>query len=191
MFTDSLSQSDFRRHTAGRRILPVDCIGGSLVLAVVLVTLWIVTGPLAAARSDLVTEIEAHQTMLAQSDSIEACYCDMTDRVQTQHQHLQQLMGMVPERPSESEFLAQLSELASQSGVQLLHFEPQATTQHDPHSEISIRCSAQANYPAVCKFLYGMSDLPRLTDVTRFTIRQSTDEHSILMVELEISIFHL
>ncbi len=174
-------------------MLPVDWIGGGLVFGIIAATVWIVFVPLAETRTNLVTEIDAHQAVLAQTDSIQKNFEYMTGRMQDQHRQLQQLTGMVPERPSESEFLAQLSDLAKEAGVQLLQFEPQSSFERDSYREISIRCSAQAPYAALCQFLHELNSLPRLTDVTRLIIRQSqqSEDSTLLSMELEISIFHL
>ncbi|WP_166831006.1 type IV pilus inner membrane component PilO [Thalassoroseus pseudoceratinae] len=193
MSTDSLMKSFSPANSANRWILPVDWIGGGLVLGIVVATVWTVLSPLADARSDLAMEIDTHRAILAQTDKIHSDFREMTSQMEAQRRQLQQLTRMVPDRPSESEFLAQLSDLANHSGVQLLQFEPQRSISHDPHSEISVRCSAQATYPALCRFLLGLNDLPRLTDVTRLVIRQSQspDDTSRLSMELEISIFYL
>lgn len=192
MSTSSLARSSRQSNRSIPRVLPVDWIGGGLVLGIVVATVWIVSVALADTRSNLVAEIDTHQAVLAQTDSIQAKFQEMKDRMQDQHRQLQQLTGMVPERPSESEFLAQLSDLANQTGVQLLQFEPRSSVKRDSYSEISIRCSAQAPYAALCRFLCGLQDLPRLADVTRLIIRQSqpSEDRTLLNMELEISIFH-
>lgn len=99
-------------------------------------------------------------------------------------------MTRIPETAQESEFLAQLSQLAKDTGLTILEFRPGKITDRTTHRELEISLSAHGGYHSLCELLAGLEKLPRLCRVTSLTIdRDSTTTVEQYPVRMSVVVY--
>jgi len=83
------------------------------------------------------------------------------------------LLLRIPIAPRESDFLAQVSHLAGEVGLEVIDYRTGATFVMENHREMEVRMSTRGKYPALCKFMEQVDHLPRLSRVTNLDIQQT------------------
>lgn len=151
------------------------------------------------ASIDADTQLVAKRDVIASAREMAEC------ELFAMSQRLDQLTAMIPHTPDESRFLAELAELAGQTGLVIRNFRPgpaedagspgsEATantnTQGDDSAlqRIRVNLSGAGSYDGICRFLDGLQALPRLTHVSRLDVVPQVGSE-LYPVELELSIF--
>lgn len=80
------------------------------------------------------------------------------------------LLLRIPTAPRESDFLAQVSQLAGDVGLEVLDYRTAATHILENHREIEVRMNTRGKYPALCRFVEQVDRLPRLSRLTSLEI---------------------
>jgi len=83
---------------------------------------------------------------------------------------LQEESRRVPPEPRESEFLKDMLQVAKQTGLDLRDYQPATPVTMGGSRQLPIRLSGAADYRAICRFLDGVSRLPRLTTIEKLEI---------------------
>ena len=108
---------------------------------------------------------------------------DMEDRFSS-------VTARIPAEAGESDFLAQLSELAQQSRLAIRDYRPGISAHKEEHSEMEVDLSAEGNYTAICRFLAGLGTLSRLSRITELEISEpATDEPETYPIEMTLRIY--
>jgi Tfp pilus assembly protein PilO len=97
------------------------------------------------------------------------------------------LMARIPDKPQESEFLANLATLASETGLMIREYRPGVVTKREKYDELEIELSAQASYESLCRFLSGMQSLSRLCQISQLEIK--ADEGAAYSIDMELHVF--
>jgi len=108
--------------------------------------------------------------LLADAASVRAEHRRLCESISRMEADEATIRSRVPEEPLEAEFLAQLTEAASQAGLKIKDFRPAAPLARDTHSQIEIQFSCAGPYPGLCRFLERLSGLPRLARVERLEV---------------------
>ena len=103
-------------------------------------------------------------------------------------QRLKELLALIPNRPEESRFLSQLSELAASCELDIQRFLPSAPEADQRVNRIRVQLDGAGTYDSLCRFLDGLHSLQRLTQVTELAIDNSS-QTADYNVHLELSIF--
>jgi Tfp pilus assembly protein PilO len=67
----------------------------------------------------------------------------------------------IPDEPSEADFLAQVSQLATDECLEIQDYRPGAITTKDSYSALCVELVCEGDYASLCNFLAGLSKLPR------------------------------
>jgi Tfp pilus assembly protein PilO len=114
-------------------------------------------------------------------------------KVRAEHQRLQGAMAAaeakaadlqkrVPDEPSEAEFLAQLTQAANQTGLQISDYRPGVVRGGQRCSQLQIQLSCQGTYRSICDFLDRLAALPRITQVEKLDITAAgPDGHPVTL----------
>ncbi len=190
----SISRTSRPADTGGHRELSafgwsLHGAGLAVTAAVVIALAVIVIRPLRAEATRVRAGILAASNYLQQEDQIESRH-EQFQATLTEQQRLQaDLLAQVPERPRESEFLAQLTELSRSTGMSINGYTPGETTQHNSHASLAIRLKAHASHESLCRFLTGLETLPRLCHVTHLHVATPTLTDTVYPVEMTVRIF--
>lgn len=118
--------------------------------------------------------LKACAETLAMADDIDIeqqkMFCNL---IHTEKQ-LVAAQARIPETAQESEFLAQVSRLAKDTGLTIQEFRPGGITERKTHRELDVALSALGGYRSLCEFLAGLEKLPRLCRVTSLTVNRDT-----------------
>ena len=126
--------------------------------------------PLKAKHEHTGRLLDATQQFVAAGDSIESESRLVAQRLDEARLKYQGALRSVPDAAYESEFLSELSTLATQSELAIREFRPGGVTQRDACHELEIRLSAEGTYPNLCRFLAGLERLPRLCNVRSLNV---------------------
>lgn len=94
------------------------------------------------------------------------------------------LRRRTPPEMREAEFLRQVAEVAGQTGFAIREFRPGSPAQIGGYGKLEIQFSGSGDYPSICRFLDGISRLPRLFSVERLqiTAAPAADAYPVTLV---------
>lgn len=103
-------------------------------------------------------------------------------------QRIAQTQRQAPIASGESQFLADATRIAAESGLEIDDYR-RGRTRHLPnHSELEITLSTTGGHPAICRFLAEMDQLPRAKRAARLTI-ESSDTPTTYPMEVAYTLF--
>jgi Tfp pilus assembly protein PilO len=94
----------------------------------------------------------------------------------------------IPDRPEETEFLRQLTQVADEEHLRILNWERGRLDERPTHTEYEIRLVCEGKYPAICGFLDRLDHLPRVTSVQRMSV-QATDESKEYPFDMTLKLY--
>ena len=81
----------------------------------------------------------------------------------------------IPETPQEAEFLAQISEAATEKGLRIQNFTRGSVTVLPTHSQLQIRLTGEGDYAAICGFFEKMANFSRVATVSNMALNVPED----------------
>ena len=99
------------------------------------------------------------------------------------------VISRIPETPRESEFLAQITELARSSQLRIQRYHPREPVNEGTHTALEVQLDAIADYSGICRFLDGLRTLARLCRVTRLNVHAIGTEGTDLSIEMTLRIY--
>lgn len=145
-------------------------IGALTTLSFIALAFTFVLLPLGKRVQVVRDQQSGEQQFLDQHRDLEATIQDVTLTLQQQNDKLAQLTEQIPSAGEEAKFLGQLHVLANQCELDLGRYTPGNPVSHVSYSTVDITVDATASYPALCRFLAGLSGLPRLCELDRLVI---------------------
>ena len=136
----------------------------------------------------LARQVSATSRFLNTGDEIHFDHRNLNQRLSEMEGRLTDLMTRIPAARNESDFLAQLAELAHQCKLKIQNYRPGVVFEKEKYSEMAIRLSAEGSYQSCCRFLAGLESLPRLCRITHLNISAS-DNAEIYPIELTLRIY--
>ncbi|MEZ6052687.1 MAG: type 4a pilus biogenesis protein PilO [Planctomycetaceae bacterium] len=164
--------------------------GASVAVALLLGIHGLVLSALRAENTRLEQQITVHSDYNDTASMISARHETLRAALTDRQNRLEELLTRIPESPRESEFLAQLTQLARQSGMTISQYTPGKAQQEKTHADLEVSLQADASYESICRFLYGLADLPRLCHVTSLSLAAPAPEQTIYPVEMTLRIFY-
>ena len=133
--------------------------------------------------------LEQLETTLAASESIHAEHASLRGRLAAARQQESSLQSRIPDDPSEEDFLALASALATETGLTIKDYKPGASIQTASCSAMEIKLIGEGDYPSICRFLDGISKLPRLSSITGLHI-DATKPGTPYLVEMSVLLYY-
>lgn len=141
--------------------------------------------------SDIRRRSSAAESYLATANSIREHHAEAVKQLRQEELRLELLLARIPTTPQESEFLAELTRLARDARLKISDFKPAETQSADSHAAVEIALKTEASYESLCRFLDGLSSLPRLCHVKRLSLRAPDASQSTYPVDMTLQIFFL
>ncbi len=173
-------------------------VGLLATLAVLVVTgLWWMflispkNGDIAGLEQQLFGAIDAEQRLRVQINELETIR-------QAEVEYLAgigRLDALIPERPLLEEFIEQIYELTTETGVELQTLAPSVPSSLDDSvlREVAVSVQIEGEFFELLGFLFGLSDMERLVRVDAISVSSSTEEGggTILSASIEVKLFTL
>jgi Tfp pilus assembly protein PilO len=167
------------RNTAEQRFrCLVHATGVAVTVTVVLLIIELGVLPTRAQQRSVETEFAAIRDFLARADEVNAHHQQLRRQLELTEQQFAEAVTRIPETAQESEFLAQVSELARHTKLTIQEFRTGSVTEHATHRELEISLAASGPYRSLCEFLGGLDRLSRLCRVQSLTVDRSADQES-------------
>jgi Tfp pilus assembly protein PilO len=148
-------------------------------------------GDIADLEKELVGAIDTEQRLRVQVSELEAIR-------QAEVQYLAalgRLDALIPERPLLEEFIEQIYELTTETGVELQTLAPSLPSSPDDTElrEVAVSVQIEGQFFEILGFLFGLNDMERLVRVDAIAVSSSTEEGggTILSASVEIKLFTL
>ncbi len=173
-------------------------VGLLVTLAVLVVTgLWWMflispkNGDIAGLEQELVGSIDAEQRLRVQINELETIRQAEVEYLAG----LGRLDALIPERPLVEEFIEQIYELTTETGVELQTLAPSVPSPQDDSDlrEVAVSVQIEGKFFELLGFLFGLSDMERLVRVDGIAVSSSAEEGggTVLSVSIEVKLFTL
>lgn len=164
-------------------------VGVAVLGCVLLAFFLLVFRPMAAADNQNREDALHLESLLAASDEVYSSRQKLDEELATLSARIAATAARVPETAEESQFLDQITQLATDAGVELDDYQRLGTTTLPTHSTTTIGIKCHSEYANLCTFLDAVAHLPRLTTVSRLRIVVVTPGKP-LQVELQYVLYH-
>jgi Tfp pilus assembly protein PilO len=141
--------------------------------------------------SDIHRRTAEARAYLATAPAIRNQHADAIKRLRNEEVRLESLLARIPTTPQESEFLAELTRLARDARLKISDFKPAEVQGADSHAAVEIALKTEASYEGLCRFLDGLSGLPRLCHVKRLSLKAPSASQTTYPVDMTLQIFFL
>jgi Tfp pilus assembly protein PilO len=141
--------------------------------------------------SDIRRRTDSAKNYLATAPEIRNHHTEAVKRKRQEEVRLESLMARIPTTPQESEFLAELTRLARDAKLKISDFKPAEVKGSDSHAAVEIVLKTEASYEGLCRFLDGLSGLPRLCHVKKLSLKAPDPSQSTYPVDMTLQIFFL
>lgn len=178
-----LSKSD-KLQTFDRSLNAGLFVATTAVLAVVYVLAF---QPLDSQLETTRQEADDWGTLVERTAEITRRHRALDDRLSSYRKQASEIWKRIPTAPRESDFLAQVSQLAEKTGMHVADYHPGAVEQTENHHELEVKIATRGEYKALCKFLEQVDQIPRLSRMTHIDVNTQPDQ--ILTVDLTYRIY--
>ena len=112
----------------------------------------------------------------------------LTTELTRQQESWSTVLTKIPEYPQEANYLAQVTQLAEKSQLQISNFSPGASHDTETLKERDVRILLSGRYESICHFLDGMKKLSRISNIQQLSIGASSDPKQINVCSVILSI---
>jgi Tfp pilus assembly protein PilO len=146
--------------------------------------------PLRAHESDLDSKLNGAWNLLQSADALAEQHAAAKQSLAKAEDRIRTIREQIPELAEEAKFLAQLSQLAEDSGFEVLDYRPGSSEAHDFCRQIRVHVRGRGEYESLCRFLAGLDRLPRLCRTAGFAIDSTRANADGYDVEMSLTIFY-
>lgn len=177
---DSLALLGWMLHAGGLAVSLVICallFGG-------------IVRPLIQEGRDVGRQIYSAEMYISAASAIESRHRLAISALDEEQRLAEERAARIPDTARESELLAQLTDLARRSGMEILAYQPAGSFRAGSIHALSIDINGQGSYAATCTFLAGLESLPRLCHLTRLNIIAPAVVGGDLHVDLTLQVYY-
>jgi Tfp pilus assembly protein PilO len=158
-------------------------------MTIVLILLaWLGIGYLQKNLNQLERDITKRQAMLERGAQFQASSSRLKQQLTAIESTLEDLQAKLPNTPEETQFLHELSECATATGVSLSDFRPGGVTQRPNCKDMDLRLRGTGPYASVCVWVSRLRDLPRLVRISHVTITGPATPGGDCLIDLQLSL---
>ena len=128
------------------------------------------------------------EELLEDADRVRAEHARLTRELAVARRQAADLARRVPDEPQEADFLAQVSRLADDAGLEIQDYRPGTVTAEPSYSVVRVDLVCRGDYTGICRFLNGLADLPRHSTVSRLQI-QSEESRGKCSVTMSLQLY--
>ncbi|MEO1497072.1 MAG: type 4a pilus biogenesis protein PilO [Planctomycetota bacterium] len=126
--------------------------------------------PITSWRADLGERTRQLQTALRDGPSLRRNHAALSEQFSGLMTRVEDVMKAMPDEPRDDEFLADISRLAIEHGVQIDDFRRGAVTENDTHAAVTVMLSVQTPYRGLCGLIHAIDELPRLAELEELRV---------------------
>ena len=149
---------------------------GAVTLVAFGIAYLIVMYPFQAMSQTVRTEIKESQGLIDKALEVTRSHQAFTAEFEEAKRAAQQLSTRIPATPRESDFLSQICQLANETGLEVADYHPGGIETLENHHEMEVKINARGEYPALCRFLKQVDEVPRLCRLVQMQV--ATNEKS-------------
>ena len=149
---------------------------------------WLGVAYMHGSLNALERNIVKRQTMLERAKDFQASSIRIKEQLKSVKSELSDLQAKLPENPEESQFLRELSERASATGVSLSDFRPGGVSQRPHCKDIELRLRGTGSYASICRWLDRLRDVPRIMRISHVTISGPSAADADCLIDLQLSL---
>lgn len=180
---NKLTQLGWLLHGAGLLLTLVSIVGAWMLL------FW----PIAVESADLNRQVDSLAQLVVDGDKIISENRELRQILDDVENRIQHLASQIPQTARESDFLAQLSELARETELEIKDYHPGVAKTEKNHSELQIALSIEGKYTSVCRFLADLREIPRLCRIINLQIHTQSNQSSgedVLDISMTLKIYY-
>lgn len=149
---------------------------------------WFVANSLSSRASDL-EQSTAQAVAIADRDAqIREQHADLTTRVKAAQLAVAEAQSRLGDSPQESRFIAQLTDLSEEAGLNVSNVQPGATTVHGSVGILELKMSCDGTYEGLCSFLTALDKLPRICHVSGMNTSSIDSQTGELRIDLQLQL---
>jgi Tfp pilus assembly protein PilO len=136
-------------------------VGAICALAIFFLAWLCFFAPIDASARASREETTQLREVIANSRQIRNDHAYVSEQLAANRREASQLAANIPDEPREAEFLAQLTQLADDVGIEIQDYRPGQTRRYESHCVLTVDLVCVGRYPGICRFLEELPDLAR------------------------------
>ena len=169
--------------------LGLHAAGISIAAAIAYVTCSFVVWPMQGQHQALAAQVADGNQLLGRSAAIRARHVEVKQQLTNFEATFAHVISRIPETPRESEFLAQITELARSCQLRIQRYHPREPVNEGTHTALEVQLDATADYAGICRFLDGLRTTARLCRVTKLHVHAVDAGGKELPIEMTLRIY--
>jgi Tfp pilus assembly protein PilO len=138
-----------------------------------------------AACEQRISQLDA---MLAQSTKVQADHRNLNAELASLKESVAETQRRLPKELHEHEFLDQVREIASSTGIELGEYQLGIVQELASYSKAELSFQCFGSFASICRFLDKIDHLTRITEISRLQI-ESTDNFNRYPVEVTFVLY--
>lgn len=114
--------------------------------------------------------MEERIVMLQGAGHLRSAAQALHDQLASARSRVESFHSRLPKGPEETQFLEELSSLASKAQLELSEFRPGSVVDRGNYKEIDLRVRTRGHYSNVCQLLAELTKVPRMVRVSQLTL---------------------
>jgi Tfp pilus assembly protein PilO len=149
---------------------------------------WLGNSYLQSRLKDIARCTAERESMLERKEALQTSSRQLKEKLGSVKAVLATLQAKLPPIPEESQFLQELSKRASAAEVSLSEFRPGGITKRPDCKEIELRLRATGQYPAVCRWLNSLGEVPRFVRISNITFAGPPTPGGSCIVDIQLNL---
>lgn len=153
-----------------------------LTIAVIAVGYFTIFRPIESQLVSLRQQTAERQELVQKASAISQTNRTLTEQLAKTTLAAGQMEQRIPTAPRESDFLAQICQLADRVGMEVVDYQNGAIQTLENHREMEVKLNTRGEYEPLCKFLEQVDQVPRLCRLTNLDIASEPTGGSLSIV---------
>jgi Tfp pilus assembly protein PilO len=145
-------------------------LGALIFLTIGLLAHLAVNRPLDAQTAAYAQRTDRLQAVLRDGERLRKEHARLSEELALARQQAALLEKRIPDEPREADFLAQVSRLADEVGLRIRDYRPGVVKPRESYSTMRVDLICEGNYDSICRFVDGLSRLPRHSTIVRLEV---------------------
>lgn len=145
-------------------------LGVLVALAIAWLSHLLVCRPLGARTAACLEQTAELETVIRREAPIRAERARLREDLAAARQQAVLLRTRIPDKPQEADFLADVSRLAHEVGLQIQDYRPGVPVSGPSYAVLQVDLICSGSYRSICSFLDQLSKLPRYSTMARLQI---------------------
>ena len=163
-------------------------LGALIACAIVAAAELVGCRPLDAEVAACARQTAELQEVILDGERLRAKHARLRQELASAREQSVDLIERIPDQPQEADFLAQVSQLADDSGLKIQDYRPGVITPQSSYATMKVDLICTGNYESICTFLDGRAELPRHCTVIGLEI-DSASQGELYTVKLSLELY--